>query len=79
MCFKQNTPKIPQPPPPPSPPSKMAADLEAENLRRKLAMRNSASASIKTTDLGAPDYGKNNQPPGLSGGSTSSTLGVGGP
>lgn len=56
----------------------MAADLEAENMRRKLAMRQSAQASIKTSELGAPDYGKNAQVAGLSGGGgTSSTLGVG--
>lgn len=55
----------------------MAADLEAENVRRKLAMRQSSAASIKTSDLGAPDFGKNAQVPGLSGGGTSSTMGVG--
>jgi hypothetical protein len=53
--------------------------MEAENLRRRLAARQSAAASIKTSDLGAPDYGKNTQVPGLTAQSTSSTLGVGGP
>jgi hypothetical protein len=46
-------------------------------VRRKLAMRQSAAASIKTSEMGAPDFGKNVQTPGLSGGGTSSTLGVG--
>lgn len=40
-----------------------------------LAMRQSASASVKTTQLGATDYGKNTQTPGLSG-QTSATLGA---
>lgn len=41
-------------------------------------MRQSAAATIKTSDLGAPDFGKNAQTPGLSGGNgTSATLGVG--
>lgn len=75
MCFMK-TPKVPKPPPPPSPPSKMAADLEAENVRRKMAMRQSSAASVKTSEMGAPDYGKNAQAPGLTGG-TSATLGVG--
>lgn len=43
-----------------------------------LAARQSQAASIKTGQLGAPDYGKNVQPPGLTGQSTSATLGVGG-
>lgn len=78
MCMKiPKPPKVPPPPKPPSPPSKLAADLEAENLRQKLAQRQSAAASVKTGQLGAPDYGKNAQVPGLSGGGTSSTLGVG--
>lgn len=76
MCFGMKTPKIPKPIPPPSPPSKQAADLEAENTRRLLAQRQSAAASIKTGQLGAPDFGKNSQTPGISGG-TSSQLGVG--
>lgn len=77
MCFKApKPPKVPTPVPPPSPPSKQAADLEAENTRRRLAARQSAAASIKTGDLGAPDFGKNTQVPGLSGG-TSATLGTG--
>jgi hypothetical protein len=46
-------------------------------VRRKLAMRQSAAASIKTSELGAPDFGKNAQVPGLSGSGTSSSLGVG--
>lgn len=44
-----------------------------------LALRQSAAASVKTGQLGAPDYGKNSQTPGLSGQATSSTLGTGGP
>lgn len=71
------TPKIPKPVPPPSPPSKQAADMDAENLRRMLAMRQGSAATIKTSQLGAPDYGKNSQVPGLSGGATSASLGVG--
>lgn len=51
--------------------------MEAENTRRMLAMRQSAAASVKTTQLGAPDYGKNSQTPGLSGAPTSATLGTG--
>ena len=77
MCIPK-PPKVPKPPPPPAPPSKLAADLEAENTRRMLAMRQSAAASIKTSQMGAPDFGKNSQTPGLSGAPTSSTLGVGG-
>ena len=79
MCFPK-APKVPKPVPPPSPPSKQAADLEAENTRRMLAMRQSAAASVKTTQLGAPDYGKNSQTAGLSGAPsapTSATLGTG--
>lgn len=62
------------------PPSKLGADLEAENTRRMLAMRQSASASVKTTQLGAPDYGKNTQTAALTGAPsspTSATLGTG--
>ncbi|CAB5079606.1 hypothetical protein UFOVP143_50 [uncultured Caudovirales phage] len=75
MCFPK-APRVPKPVPPPSPPSKMAADVEAENTRRLLAQRQSAAASVKTGQLGATDYGKNTQTPGLSGAQTSSTLGV---
>ena len=77
MCIPK-PPKVPKPIPPPSPPSKEAADLEAENTRRLLAQRQSAAASIKTSQLGASDYGQNAQTPGLGGNQkTSSTLGVG--
>ena len=76
MCIPK-PPKVPQPIPPPSPPSKMAADLEAENTRRLLAQRQSAAASVKTSQLGASDYGTNTQTPGLSGQKTSSVLGAG--
>lgn len=76
MCLPK-PPKVPKPVPPPSPPSKQAADLDAENTRRMLAQRQSQAASVKTSQLGAPDYGKNTQTPGLSGQKTSSTLGAG--
>lgn len=56
----------------------MGADIEAENTRRLLLQRQSAGASVKTTQLGATDYGKNTQTPGLTSTRTSSTLGVGG-
>lgn len=77
MCFHMKTPKVPKPVPPPSPPSKQAADLEAENTRRMLAMRQSAAASVKTGQLGASDYGNNSQTPGLGDQKTSSVLGSG--
>lgn len=46
-------------------------------MRRMLAMRQSAAASVKTGQLGDPGYGQSAQTPGLSGGKTSSSLGVG--
>lgn len=42
-----------------------------------LAQRQSQAASIKTGQLGAPDYAQNVQTPGLSGQKTSAVLGTG--
>lgn len=63
MCFS-----APKPPPPPPAPSRSDASNQAELLRQRLAARRGFSDSIKTSALGASNYGQNTQ---------STTLGVG--
>jgi hypothetical protein len=71
MC----APKVPKPPKPPPVPTPQDAELNAEDTRKRLAARRGFNDAIKTSPLGASDFGKNSQTPGLSAGKT--TLGIG--
>lgn len=69
-------PKLPKPPAPPQAPMRADAELEAEKVRRRIAMRNGAARSVKSGPSGAVDFGQNAQFTGLSSG-TQTTMGVG--
>ena len=68
--------KAPPVPKPPPVPTRQTAEDAADQLRQRIAARRGYDATIRTSGLGASDFGKNAQVPGLSGGASSS-LGVG--
>lgn len=71
MCFNKllKSPKIPAPPPAPLPVERVDAENNADEVRRRLNARRGLLRSIKTSPLGAADFGKNSQVASLSSGS----------
>lgn len=68
MCIGALKPKTPKPPAPPPPVERADAETQGDALRRRLAARRGQAASIRTSPLGASDYGRNAQVASLSSG-----------